>query len=225
MSTIHVVIASIPERVANLRGLLTDLQTQTLQPSEVVLYQNGYLSPRHFPNATRIDWSATRRPAGIRWQYMESGFLTDDTIICVLDDDFRVSPTYLAETVTALTPSVGMVAWTGHRTLRTYQFLEPSVTAQNLIIGGAGACAVRVGTLRGITHHRLSGELLSSGGDDELLVSIMMREQKLSIVRPAGAPPLQSVEVFQEDSTASHRQHAHRWHTRRAELATEYGWS
>lgn len=224
MSSTHVLIASVPERQDNLHALLADISQQTRPPDHVCVYLNGYSTPLSIPGV-HINWSPTRRAAGARWQYVEDIPVTDDAWVYVIDDDFRLQPTYLEETAKSLTDGVGMVTWTGHTRLSKYHFLTPSATSLPLVIGGSGTSLIRAQCLYGITRHRLSTELLSSGGDDELLVSILMHERHWSIVRPAGQPPLTSVDSLQEAPTASHCQHAIRWQFRRKQLAQEYGWS
>lgn len=231
----HVLIASVPEREQNLRALLGDLHRQTLPPDVIVVYLDGYPEPLELPGVD-VRWSSTRRGAGARWDYVDENIILQDAadshreslnnnILLPLDDDFRVAPEYVAATVAELSDSVGMVAWTGHPSLRRYHFLEPLDTSLRLIIGGVGASALRMESIRGITRHRLSKELLSSGGDDELLVSILLHERGHSIMRPKGIPPVSSVDVLQNAPTASHLLHAERWQRRRQELAKEYGWT
>lgn len=223
MPPLHVLIASVPERAENLRTLIDDLHAQTRVPDTIVCYLNGYPTLPVLPGVVR-DYSDMRRSAGSRWQYVESPELSKDTILCVIDDDFRLERTYLETTIAALTPSVGMVAWTGHPTRTRYHFLESLPRAISLQIGGVGACAVRVGSVRGVTGHPLAPELFGMGGDDELLISLWLRQRNEMIVRPAGKPPITSVDALQYASTASHQQHRIRWQQRRHTIMQEYNW-
>lgn len=220
---VHVVIASVPERRDNLSQLLMDVARQTYPISRVTCFLNGYDAPIDAPSVA-IDWSPARRSAGYRWTYAERVDVADTDILCALDDDFRIEANYIETLLECFSDNVGMVAWTGHTKLKRYVFLKTTQITLPLIIGGAGLSATRVSALRGITQHPLAGELLADGGDDELLVSIMMRERGWSIVRPAGTPPVRSIESLQQAPTASHRLHTTRWEMRRRELAKQYGW-
>lgn len=222
--SVHVVIASVPERRENLLALLEDITKQTYPIARVMCFLNGYASTIAVPDVS-IDWSPVRRSAGYRWTYAERAEVADDDFMCVIDDDFRINPMYIESLMTGFTAdTVGMVTWTGHPHLKKYYFLPSLRRTVSLIIGGTGLSAIRVRALRGITQHRFANELLGEGGDDELLVSILMRERGWSILRPAGTPPVNSIEHLQDAVTSSHYVHNARWEARRLELAKEYGW-
>jgi hypothetical protein len=232
MNRVMLLIPTIPARVENFLSLIEDVRKQTREPERVVVFLNGWNIPRDAVDAalatltcdTEVHLSEAPCGPGIRWTYLSTHW-TDGDIAVTLDDDFRIDPTFIEQTLSALRPSVSMVAWTGHPSHRKYLDLHNTVRfPESLWIGGTGAAATRVSAIAGIHTHPLADECFGLHGDEELLVSLWIWQHHGKIVRPAGTPPLRHVEALQYAPTASHKQHGQVWHRRRQDVIDAYEW-
>lgn len=235
---IIVVIGSVPWREENLRGLCQDFCAQTMLPGMVHLVLDGYSMRahdglRHWLDDLSMEWpmfSTTRHETpqgpGGRWRYLAKLATMPDErrVAVIIDDDFRVGPDYVEKTVAGFTSDdVGMVAWSG-TSWDTHS--KYGIEETDLWCAAAGMSAVRVSAMAGIESYPGVDAYFGVGGDDEALVSYWMWQQKLRVVRPPEpAPDVRSIDAYQFDRRAAHRNHNHRHYIQRIQLLQRHGWA
>jgi hypothetical protein len=228
---IIVTIAAIESRKENLARLLSDLAQQT-RPVEFVLVTQTY-GTWDVPEVPSLDVfvedTVVRAGAGQRWvraQHYYSRY--PDAVVFSLDDDFRIEPTYVEfmYQVLTLSDSIGMVAWSGHTDRKHYiPFDKVMDVPLQLWSGGTGLAALYMDTVDLVCMQSDCDEFFAVGGDDELLVSRTVWEQKRRIIRPAGTPPLTSVDALQNARDSMHVRFSQKWARRRKLMIQETpGW-
>lgn len=226
---ILVVLPSIQERQQNLTAMVRQLEAQTLRPTKIALFLDGYCDA---PDgcAPYVVWqSEERKGAGTRWRYVEK-LSRDDFwrhgIVVALDDDFAVDPTYIQESVSSLMRTgAGMVTWTGHPSPRRYEDLRQTDKDQDLWAGGTGTSTQWIRHLHGITDHKWAASCFGPQGDEEALVSLWHWSADRQIIKPASRLlPIRHVHDLQFSETASHLLHGAEWAVRRLQMIQEYGW-
>lgn len=214
-----VLISSIPERRESLKNLLGDLQRQTkLVP--VWLFGDGYETRQEFPKpdfGVELEIFRATSPKklgpGNRWLWIsrsvQARIIHEDTIVINLDDDVRLTPTAIEDTIRQLHVAGThrdfvhhAVAWAG-REAKTLAWLPFAENARlNRRIGYfpdavvhvplfcAAACAIRAKHIKFLEEQPDSELLLGVLGDDELLLADFLRQQGVGVIRPAGMSPI-----------------------------------
>jgi hypothetical protein len=230
MPKVIALVPSVPKRADNLLAILEALRDQTLRPSSIVVFLNGYpFVPRALQSlATIIEWSSEPRGPGIRWAYADilgREKRQKESIVVSLDDDFMIEPTYIEQSVEALIRTgAAMVSWTGHHTPRRYLDLAPIEKDVSLWAAGTGTATLWMRHVAGMTNHHWANECLGIAGDEEALLSLWLWQHQLQMVRPAGAPALHHIDALQYADDASHLVHGPTWAARRQVMIEQYGW-
>lgn len=226
-----VLISSIPERKESLKNLLGDLQKQTrLVP--IWLFGDGYETKEEFPRPEgHIHLEILRATSprklgpGNRWLWIsrsvQSKNIHPDTIVINLDDDVRLSPTAIADTIqwmNFITYPNCAVAWAGREatTLAWLPFAENarldrrqpqySHDIVKVPLFCAAACAIRAQHIEWLEEHEEAGLLLGVLGDDELLLADHLRAQNVTVIRPSGPSPVgQGAGTFDEHAQFKHK--------------------
>lgn len=230
MSRIIALVPSVPSRADNLLTLLESLHDQTLKPSSIVVFLNGYpFAPVAVAKlATVVEWSGDPRGPGIRWRYadaLSTSKRLQHSIVVSLDDDLAIEPTYIEQSVNALyNTDAALVSWTGHATPRRYLDLGDTKHDTTLWAAGTGTATMWLKHATGLTSHQWADECLGVAGDEEALLSLWLWQQKLTMVRPYGQSPLRHVDALQYGADASHLIHGPEWAARRQVMIEQYNW-
>lgn len=213
-----VTIATIPQRRESCENLLRALTYQTM-PIHVRLILDGYEghgwprlpSNQHLSVTTHC--SSIQQGAGYRWRLLEriaKESLGHDFIVVNIDDDMLLAPNAIEQTVLELVGRAGgsspkrqAIGWCGFSDRPECHELvdeEPAILKHV----ATHSFAMFVEDIIGIRDVPDADLLLGVQGDDELIVSRILKEKGIEIHRPAGRAPFWNTPA-QEDAHAQHK--------------------
>ena len=186
MPEIHVVIASVPWREENLRGLISDLRQQSIIPASITVLLDGYPTEgwvacpedvqthEVYPSGTGI-W--------FRWKYAS----TLRGLVAFIDDDFRLGPGYLESLHTCRkNHNDAVVSWHAPD-VAGYNFVSQHDKQVHLV--GAGMCLFDPDQVRGMHE---DPEIQGLQCADEPFLAYWLWKAGIEMWRPGGPPQAQS---------------------------------
>lgn len=184
-------IATQPPRKHVCEQLLRCLYAQTMRP-RVLLIGDGYANSASMPKGPeglviRALAFPVRQGAGNRWRQIEQLDLDPEAIIVNIDDDMIASPDCIKSNVGALEaePRKTAICWCGWRDQFSWHNLAYPQRGR-VRLWCSCVSALRAGDLQGVSDFHDADMLLGIPGDDELLVTNMLRSRGYEFWRPAG---------------------------------------